>query len=552
MGRVLLAGATVWAGPACVPSRAWMLVEDGRVAAVGGQEPPPPADRVVDLPGCHLLPGFTDVHLHLSQAAWIPRGGDGWGWRGLAEALRAVRAAGNASPQAPWLLFWNVARWSWPEGRLPTRGELDEAAPGRRVLVSSSDLHRGSVSSAGLEAIGPAEGDLAKVFGADIARDRRGRPTGELWEAAYGVALQRALTSTAAHARDAGTAAVYAAEAGRYLAHGITHAHDPYLAPDSCEPMDALRAVGPLRVSWATGAPDGILSRPPGPQDAPEGPYGDAGREVKVFADGADRCAVTLPLQALPGLLGGAVSESRRLRGLGPLRESARRKTIIRPWQMHTPYLRYTDTDLAGLMTAYAGAEIRLRIHAFGNRAGAQAARVIRRAGLPAGAATIDHLVLLDAATAELVAASGASVSYQPGFLEPYGQMLRQVRVDRYATVLGGRMLLDAGVPLAISSDHPSGPLDPLHNLRASVSRQLPRGRTLQPGQAITQQDAVRAYTVAAASSLGAPAGGLAAGEPADFVVCDGDPFTPGTRVTQTWIAGEQAWPATAAGQPSG
>ena len=43
----------------------------------------------------------------------------------------------------------------------------------------------------------------------------------------------------------------------------------------------------------------------------------------------------------------------------------------------------------------------------------------------------------------------------------------------------------------------------------------------------------------------------MAAGEPADFVVCDGDPFAPATRVTQTWIAGEQAWPATAARPPS-
>jgi predicted amidohydrolase YtcJ len=111
VSRVLLAGATVWTGSACVPRRAGMVVQDGRVAAVGEQEPLPPVDRVVDLPGCHLLPGFVDVHLHLSQAAWIPRGGDGWGWRGLPEALRAVRAAGNASPQAPWLLFWNVARW---------------------------------------------------------------------------------------------------------------------------------------------------------------------------------------------------------------------------------------------------------------------------------------------------------------------------------------------------------------------------------------------------------------------------------------------------------
>jgi predicted amidohydrolase YtcJ len=78
-----------------------VLVEDGRVAAVGGQEPLPPADRVVGVAGCHLLPGFVDVRLHLSQAAWIARGGDGWGWRSLAEALRAVRAAGNASPQGP-------------------------------------------------------------------------------------------------------------------------------------------------------------------------------------------------------------------------------------------------------------------------------------------------------------------------------------------------------------------------------------------------------------------------------------------------------------------
>jgi predicted amidohydrolase YtcJ len=195
---------------------------------------------------------------------------------GLARAGGSTAGgSGNASPQAPWLLFWNVARWSWPEGRLPTSGELDEAAPGRK---GSGQLRRpasrlGLLGRAGGDRAGG--GDLAKVFGEDIARDRRGRPTGELWEAAFGVALQRALTDTAAHVQDAGTAAVYAAEAGRYLAHGITHAHDPYLAPDCHAQMAALRAASPLRVAWATGAPDGILSRPTGPENAPEGPYGD-------------------------------------------------------------------------------------------------------------------------------------------------------------------------------------------------------------------------------------------------------------------------------------
>src|SRR6266545_2035398 len=59
-------------------------------------------------------------------------------------------------------------------------------------------------------------------------------------------------------------------------------------------------------------------------------------------------------------------------------------------------------------------------------------------------------------------------------------------------------------------------------------------------------QEAVRAATVDAAASLGlgTPArAGLVPGEPADLVVCDGDPFTPATRVTQTWVAGTLAWP---------
>jgi predicted amidohydrolase YtcJ len=96
--------------------------------------------------------------------------------------------------------------------------------------------------------------------------------------------------------------------------------------------------------------------------------------------------------------------------------------------------------------------------------------------------------------------------------------------------------LLQAGVPLLISSDHPCGEVDPLHNLRCAVHREL------QPEQAITRQEAVRALTVNAAASLRAPgSGGLAPGEVADLVICDGDPFDPSTRVLQTWVAGNVA-----------
>jgi predicted amidohydrolase YtcJ len=119
-----------------------------------------------------------------------------------------VTAAAAPEPDALWLLVWRVARWSWPEGRLPTARELDEVAPGRRVLVSTLDMHRGAVSSAGLAAIGLSTSRATAGFGHDVTCDRQGRPTGELWETAYGLALQRALTDTIAHADEAGVQAV--------------------------------------------------------------------------------------------------------------------------------------------------------------------------------------------------------------------------------------------------------------------------------------------------------------------------------------------------------
>src|SRR6266542_3248821 len=499
--RRLLTGGTIWSGAACSPHAGWVLVEDDRITAVGeaserGAALPSPIDERLDLSGCHVLPGFVDVHLHLSQAAWFPLGVDGLDWASPADCLHAVRVQAAADPAAPWLLSWRVARWRWPEGRLPTADQLDEAAPGRNVLVSTLDMHRGAVSAAGLATLGLASGGSTARFGGDISRDRRGRPTGELWEAAYALALQRALTDLAAHTREAGTGAVREAEAARLLAYGITHAHDPYVAPDWHGQMLALRAGCPLRLSWATGDPAGMQARPPGP---------------------------------------------------GPVPEGLRRKLAVRTSHLATPYLRYTDTELANLVSDYVQAGVRVRIHALGNLAGGQAARVLAQLGVPPDAATIDHLLLLDPGTADQVAATGVAVSYQPGFLPRYGDMFTAARVGRYLTVAGGRLLLDAGVPLALSSDHPCGSVDPLHNLRAAIQRQFtgPDGqpRQLQPGQALTPSEAVRAATVTAATSLHAPgAGGLTPGEIADFVICDGDPFQDGTRVTQTWIGGTPAW----------
>ncbi len=236
---------------------------------------------------------------------------------------------------------------------------------------------------------------------------------------------------------------------------------------------------------------------------------------MKLFADGGERAAFQLPSRAVIDLFAGACAEAWRMRAAGPLREALRRKLILRPGHLQTPNLRYTDTELTDVIAGYAAAGLRLRIHALGNLAVAQAARALRTAGVPPVAATTDHLLLLDPATVDLVAASGPTASYQPGFIPRYGDMIDATRTTRHLTAFGARLLPQAGVPLALSSDYPPGAVDPLHNLRAAIDRRQPSGRQLQPEQALTPGGAVRAATVAAAASLGLPdADGLASGQP--------------------------------------
>jgi 5-methylthioadenosine/S-adenosylhomocysteine deaminase len=57
-----------------------LLVEDGRIRAVGRVPEPPPGARVIDVSGCFVLPGLVQGHLHLGQTFF----------RGLAEGRRLL------------------------------------------------------------------------------------------------------------------------------------------------------------------------------------------------------------------------------------------------------------------------------------------------------------------------------------------------------------------------------------------------------------------------------------------------------------------------------
>jgi predicted amidohydrolase YtcJ len=107
--------------------------------------------------------------------------------------------------------------------------------------------------------------------------------------------------------------------------------------------------------------------------------------------------------------------------------------------------------------------------------------------------------------------------------------------------------MLDAGLTVALSSDAPVVESDdPLLGMSAAITRRTAEGETIAPGQAITAEEALWAYTMGGAIASGDEAnrGSLAIGKWADFAVLSANPLTvppeelPGVRVEQTWLGG--------------
>jgi predicted amidohydrolase YtcJ len=521
----LLRAGTAWFGtaPRPVPD-GWLLVEDGRIRELG-TGPAPASDEVVELgPGRHLLPGFTDAHSHLTAAAWLPVVGDGAAWRSRDEALAAVQRAAQVG--RGWMLFARFDEHDWTDPDLPTADELDAAAGGRPVLLAHLSLHKGVASSAALREIARTPSDP------DLDRDRRGRPSGVLWERGLGRAL---FAASRALAQEHDPVERYVEEASRHLALGITRVHDPGVPIPTAVDLEAAAGRSPLRITWAAVSPTGLLD----PWWVGDGHQGPAPTQVKAFLDGAERCAITVGMGALPGMAVAPLRAAARRRSLAPVREAARRRLELSGGRVVLDERQWSDDELRTWLEAHLAHDRRVRIHALGNLAVRQACRVLREVGAPAGSTSIEHAMFLEPADVDAIAAAGAAASLQPGFLPHYAAQVRDAGIGRHLLVKPLRSLLAAGVPTAISSDHPCGPLDPLHNLRRAIDRQAGPGR-LQAAEAIDAVSAVTAATAGGALASGIPVeeATLVAGAPADLAVCDGPPSAPSTRVVQTWVAG--------------
>lgn len=131
----------------------------------------------------------------------------------------------------------------------------------------------------------------------------------------------------------------------------------------------------------------------------------------------------------------------------------------------------------------------------------------------------IEHAALVPPELVPDLARLGVRVVTQPGFLADRGDdFLRDVppadRPDLYRCAT----LLKAGIPVALSSDAPFGPLDPWSVIAAATARRTPAGRVAGPGERITFTQALDAY-LSPPPDPGGPPRRISPGLPADLIV---------------------------------
>ena len=133
----------------------------------------------------------------------------------------------------------------------------------------------------------------------------------------------------------------------------------------------------------------------------------------------------------------------------------------------------------------------------------------------------IEHGALIPAESIDELHSHRVCVVTQPGFLAHRGDdYLERIEARDLPDLYRCRSLLDAGVPVALSSDAPYGPLDPWAVIAAATNRRAPTGDVVGPRETITTADALARY-LSPLDDPGADPRPVQVGAPADLALLD-------------------------------
>ena len=492
-------------------------IRDGRVAFAGSAveletRADPHTERFELEPGEIAIPGLTDAHLHVMDAALAMTQVDLSTASSLDEGLELIAAGARRVPAPGWIFGggWDQRRW----GAWPTAEALEHAAPGRLVALHSFDHHCLWVSRAALAAAG-IDRSTADPAGGIIRRDTVGDPEGALLENAAG------LVEHVVPPPEPATVARAIEDLGReLLALGVVGAHDPrFLAPDptnrAFDMFVGMADAGDLPFRVHVGV------RSEGLDDA----IGRGFRSGQALGGAEAQRAGRLTMGWLKLFADGTLA-SRTAAMLEPVEGTDNRGMFTTP-----------PEEMAELVTRAAAAGIATKIHSIGDAAvrtsldllGPTVSKVKLMPRL-------EHVQLCHPDDFARFGALGVAASVQPVHLRDDAETARRdwgarAEVGGYAW----RSLLDAGAVVAFGTDAPVEPIDPWPGIAMAVLRRDPSwgadAAPFGPNEMLTLEQALRAATVGPHRTAKDPLGGrLVPGARADLIVLPAAPREGGER----------------------
>ncbi len=519
--RVLFNGSIYTLDPA-QPKVTALAISRERIVALGDDESMLAlADAGTlreNLGGRVVIPGLTDAHMHWSMTSQSLR------WVNVFEvpdkAIALDRVAERVRQTAPgeWIRGSGWTQDAWPDPVFPSAADLDTVAPQHPVYLAAKSGHAAWVNTAALKRCG-ITASTADPPGGQIQRDTAGQPTGLLFEAAMGlVADQIARPSPTQLAEQMQDAQALA------LASGLTGFHD-FDEPDSLQALQILRERGQLgmrvlkqvKLEWIDAALESGLRTGFGDDWIRLG-------ALKVFADGA----------------------------LGP-----RTASMVAPYDDEPSNYGISVIDKEVMQEAVSRASaagFAASIHAIGDRAVHDVLDVfeaVRREEAQRGETPnsrrhrIEHVQIIHPDDASRLAELGIIASMQPRHATSDYEAAERGWGERCQWSYNIRLQIEQGARIALGTDSPIEPFEPLKTIFAAVTRQRPDGSPgpegWYPELRLTMDETLRGYTSgpAYAARMEDHLGMLKTGYLADLVLLDRDLYTiPPAEILETQILG--------------
>lgn len=504
---VIIQNANIYTLEDTSPKAKSLAIKNGKIIAIDEEavQLKGSSTLVFDVNNRTVLPGFIESHTHplhfasnmLQLDLSVEAAPD------IKSIIHAVKEKAKVTPKGEWIIGMGWDDSKLKEKRFPNIDELTEAAPDHPVFLKRTCVHNAVVNRMAFKMSGLPECPEDPEGGHFHIDPKTGKPSGLIQENA----IQRFAVPPFT-VRQLKEAMLHAQQ--QFFRWGITTVHDMAVTPNEMAIYQELQKEENFLLKsrlwlWAIDL------------------MGWTGIQKELLALGIqshfgnDRLNIQGLKYMLDGSVGGRTAAVR-----DPYQNEKNNRGIL--------YMK--QEQLNALVSEAIENHLRVSIHGIGERAIDMAIEAMTNATLPQLSRKmrnrLEHCALPSEMHLKQLADFGIIAASSIGFIYSIGDSyLENLGEKRVNAIFPHASFKKYGIKAPGNSDLPVCDGNPFLGIYSAVTRKTAGGRQLGKAEAISIEDAIRAYTIDAAFSGfdEDKIGSLSIGKYADFIVLNQDPF---------------------------